>query len=82
MIWRREEYIAHSLFQYTGKEMFCELFGPLIGLEEEWRSQGAPEEEIGLGAFGWDYVLKTQLAAKCGVMNWRKEGRRAALSVP
>ena len=33
MIWRREEYIAHSLFQYTGKEMFCELFGPLIGLE-------------------------------------------------
>lgn len=69
MIWRREEYIAHSLFQYTGKEMFCELFGPLIGLEEEWRSQGASEEEIGLGAFGWDYVLKTQLAAKCGVMN-------------
>ena len=64
MIWRREEYIAHSLFQYTGKEMFCELFGPLIGLEEEWRSQGASEEEIGLGAFGWDYVLKTQLAER------------------
>ena len=69
MIWRREEYIAHNLFQYTGKEMFCELFGPLIGLDEEWRSQGASEEEIGLGAFEWDYVLKTQIAAKCGVMN-------------
>ena len=26
MIWDRERYIAHSLFEDTGREMFCELF--------------------------------------------------------
>lgn len=37
MIWDRERYIAHCNFEFTGREMFCELFGPLIGLEEEWQ---------------------------------------------
>ena len=41
MIWDRERYIAHCNFEFTGREMFCELFGPLIGLEEEWQRQGA-----------------------------------------
>jgi len=36
--------------------MFVELFGPLIGLEEEWRAQGATEGEINLTAFDWDHV--------------------------
>jgi hypothetical protein len=36
--------------------MFVELFGPLIGLEEEWRQQGATEDEINLTAFGFDTV--------------------------
>lgn len=57
MIWNREEYIAHMTFEYTGKEMFTELFGLLIGLDEEWRSQGASPEELDLSAFGWDSVL-------------------------
>ena len=39
MIWDRERYIAHSLFEYTGAEMFCELFGPLLPLEAEWRNR-------------------------------------------
>ena len=30
MIWNREQYISHCLFEYTGREMFCELFGPLL----------------------------------------------------
>ena len=41
MIWDRERYIAHCNFEFTGREMFCELFGLLIGLEEEWQRQGA-----------------------------------------
>ncbi len=39
MIWDRERYIAHCNFEFTGREMFCELFGLLIGLEEEWQRQ-------------------------------------------
>jgi len=65
MIWQREEYIAHCNFSYTGREMFCELFGPLIGLEAEWALQGASEAELSLQGFDWDYVLKTSLSAEC-----------------
>lgn len=66
MRWNREEYIAHMNFQYTGKEMFCELFGLLIGLYEEWKSQGATEKELNLSAFGWDYVLNAYIPANFG----------------
>ncbi len=46
MIWRRDQYIAHCKYEFTGREMFCELFGPLLPLEAEWRKQGASEKEI------------------------------------
>lgn len=62
MIWNREQYIAHCNYEFTGREMFCELFGPLLGLAEEWRSQGASEKETSLTAFDWDYVLRTKLS--------------------
>ena len=66
MIWDRERYIAHSRFEYTGAEMFCELFGPLKALEEEWRRQGASAKEIGMTAFDWDYVLRADVGCSCG----------------
>lgn len=66
MIWDRERYIAHSLFEDTGREMFCELFGPLHALEAEWRTQGASEREIGMTAFDWDYVPVVWLAGHTG----------------
>ena len=68
MIWRREQYIAHCNFEYTGREMFCELFGPLLQLEDEWRRQGASEKEIAMTAFDWDYVLKTFVPVKAGAV--------------
>ena len=68
MIWRREQYISHCCFEYTGREMFCELFGPLRQLEDEWRRQGASEKEIAMTAFDWDYVLKTVLPVKTGAV--------------
>lgn len=39
MIWTREEYLAHMTFEASPREMFCELFGPLVGLDAEWRAQ-------------------------------------------
>lgn len=56
MKWTREEYIALMTFEKSDRQMFVELFGPLIGLEDEWRKQGASEREISLAAFDWDYV--------------------------
>jgi hypothetical protein len=46
--------------------MFSELFGPLIGLEDEWRSQGADEQEIAMTAFDWDYVPYVDCGGECG----------------
>ena len=73
MIWNRQRYIAHCLGEYTGREMFCELFGPLLPLEAEWRAQGATEKEIGMTAFDWDYVLKTWLPGHCGAVTGQCE---------
>ncbi|MBR2460617.1 MAG: hypothetical protein IKB34_05260 [Clostridia bacterium] len=72
MIWTREQYIAHCNFEFTGREMFCELFGPLLQLEEEWRQQGASEKEIAMTAFDWDYVLKTGLPCRTGAVTGLK----------
>lgn len=64
MIWDREKFIAHCLFENTGREMFVELFGPLFKLEDEWRAAGVPEKEIGMTAFDWDYVKHFDIAAE------------------
>ncbi len=69
MIWDRERYLAHCNFEFTGREMFCELFGPLNVLEKEWLKQGATPEEINMTAFDWDYVLKTNLGVNCGCLS-------------
>ena len=68
MIWNRERYIAHCLFEYTGREMFVEMFGPLVQLEAEWRKAGVPEEEIDMSAFDWDYVPHFDAAAVTGAV--------------
>lgn len=72
MIWNRERYIAHCQYEYTGREMFCELFGPLVQLEAEWRRQGATEKEINMTAFDWDYVLKTRIPCSVGAVTGKK----------
>ena len=69
MIWDREKYISHTLFEDTGREMFCELFGPLHALECEWRAQGASDAEISMKAFDWDYVPVTWLAGNIGAVS-------------
>ena len=68
MIWNREQYLAHCSYEYTGREMFCELFGPLQQLEDEWRRQGASDGEIAMTAFDWDYVLLTHLSGHTGAV--------------
>ena len=46
--------------------MFCELFGPLVGLDQEWRLQGASPEEIAMTAFDWDYVPYVECGGDAG----------------
>mgnify|MGYP003650642072 CR=1 FL=1 len=56
MRWNREAYLDLLTFGHAPRPMFSELFGPLVGLDAEWRAQGASEAEISMVAFDWDYV--------------------------
>jgi uroporphyrinogen-III decarboxylase len=52
----RDQYLDYMTFGRVERPLFVELFGPLVGLEDEWRAQGATEDEIALTAFGFDHV--------------------------
>ena len=67
MRWTREEYIEYVTFKGGKRPMFVELFGPLVGLDEEWRMQGADEDEIGMTGFDWDYVPVVQCGGNTDV---------------
>jgi len=56
MKWTREEYLDLLTFGRAERPMFSELFGLLVGLDDEWRSQGAKEDELSLVGFDWDYI--------------------------
>lgn len=67
MRYRREDYLELMTFGHFERPMFAELFGPLIGLENEWLSQGASEDEINMTAFDWDFVPVVQCGGRTGV---------------
>ncbi len=64
----RDEYIDYMTGRAVQRPLFVELFGPLVGLEEEWRAQGASEEEIALTAFGFDTVRRHFVAVNTGLL--------------
>ncbi len=55
----RERYLALHTFGAADRPMFVETMGPLVGLEEEWKAQGASDDELSLRAFDWDYVPRS-----------------------
>jgi uroporphyrinogen-III decarboxylase len=54
----RKQYLDYMTFEKVDRPIFVELFGPLVGLPEEWETQGAAPDEIGMEAFGFDYVRR------------------------
>lgn len=70
MKWTREAYIELMTFGNVERQMFVELFGPLIGLEEEWKCQGASLDQINMIGFDFDYVPKIN----CGGNTLRRGG--------
>ena len=47
----RDEYLDHMTFARNDRPLFTEIFGPLIGLKEEWAEQGATPAELNFSAF-------------------------------
>ncbi len=68
MKWSREEYIELMTFGKVERQMLVELFGPLIGLDKEWRAQGATEDQISMTAFDFDYVPAFWVGAKTSIL--------------
>lgn len=68
MKWIREQYIDLLMFKNSDRQMFVELFGLLIGLEDEWRNQGALDEEINLTAFDFDYIDIANCGGNTGIL--------------
>ena len=48
---RREEYLDYMTFTSNGRPLFTEIFGPMVGLKQEWAAQGASPAELDLSAF-------------------------------
>jgi uroporphyrinogen-III decarboxylase len=67
MIYRNKEYIDLMTFGNSERPMFAELFGPLVGLDKEWKAQGASQDEINMIAFDWDYVPVVQCGGNTGI---------------
>ena len=53
----REEFVQHMTFEKNHAGLYTEIFGPIIGLKEEWEEQGATEEELDFSAFTYRQPL-------------------------
>jgi len=63
---RREEYLDALTFQGPPRVFFREIFGPLVGLKEEWAAQGATPAELDLSAFRFRQALLWSSGVKTG----------------
>ncbi len=63
---RREEYLDHMTFRTNRRALFTEVFGPLAGLREEWKRQGATPEELDFSAFRYRGPLFTPVPVDTG----------------
>lgn len=65
----RDQYVDYVRSKNVERPLFVELFGPLVGLDREWKEQGATDDEIKLKAFGFDYVNLHNIKVKTGLVS-------------
>jgi hypothetical protein len=62
----REEFLDFMTFQSNDRPLFTELFGPLLGLKEEWEEQGAGPQELDFSAFLFRYEARHGVKVRTG----------------
>ena len=62
----REEYLDHMTFQSNERPLFTEIFGPLLGLKEEWEEQGATPAELDFSAFTYRCEARAYVPVNTG----------------
>ncbi len=69
----RQEYLDHMTFQRNDRPLFTEIFGPLIGLKEQWEEQGGTPQELDFSAFTYRTERRAFLPVNCGFQGGRPE---------
>ena len=62
----RIEYLDYMTFQRNDRPLFTEIFGPLLGLKEEWEAQGATAAELDFSAFNYRCEARGGLPVNTG----------------
>ncbi len=62
----RDEYLDYMTFRRNDRPLFTEIFGPLVGLKEEWEAQGATPEELDLSAFRYRCEQRGRIPVRTG----------------
>ncbi len=65
---RREQYLDYMTFRSPGPVPFTEIFGPIIGLKEEWLEQGATPQELDFSVFRYRCAQRGWLPIHTGRM--------------
>jgi uroporphyrinogen-III decarboxylase len=63
----REEYLDYMTFQRNERPLFTEIFGPIVGLKEEWLAQGATPEELDFSAFRYRCEARGGVPVRTGM---------------
>ncbi len=69
----REEYLGYMTFAANERPLFTEIFGPIIGLKEEWAAQGATPAELDFTAFRYRAPRLTGLSVNTGWLGYTPE---------
>ena len=69
----REEYLDHMTFKRNKRPLFTEIFGPIIGLKEEWADQGASPRELDFSAFEYRCQYQAGVAVNVAFCGGEKE---------
>jgi len=64
----REEYLDYMTFRRNARPLFTEIFGPMVGLKEEWLAQGATPEELDFSAFRYRCAARGSVPVNTGVL--------------
>jgi hypothetical protein len=62
----RDEYLNYMTFKDNQRPLFTEIFGPMIGLKEEWEEQGATPQELDFSAFRYRCELRGAVPVNAG----------------
>ncbi|HJP33044.1 MAG TPA: uroporphyrinogen decarboxylase family protein [Candidatus Latescibacteria bacterium] len=64
----REEFLDHMTFRTNDRPLFTEIFGPIVGLKEEWEEQGATAAELDFSAFRYRCEERARLSLNTGLL--------------